>query len=180
MSRENKKVIDELIVYVFNSTKSVELLDKFEGFSNDDAPVYKRIVVKNSEDIYLSGQHIYCHLVIERSQNTDYVGDITFTEFKQGKTGALWQHIRSELNEEIIASYKNTDSYYRLKKPYHLRAQNSHNRTGYGWEWDWTGGWGDYTEGTYYGETTDYIFSGVYISTGYNYVPELREKKPIP
>ena len=41
-------------------------------------------------------------------------------------------------------------------------TQNSHNRTEYGWEWDWTDGLGSYTEGTYYGETIDYIFSGTY------------------
>ena len=44
-----------------------------------------------------------------------------------------------------------------------LRAQTSRNRQGYGWEWDWSGGIGSYTEGTLYGETTDFYISHILV-----------------
>lgn len=45
--------------------------------------------------------------------------------------------------------------------PILLRAQNSNNRTGYGWIWEWN----TVTyEGTYYGETTGYPIVGCYIT----------------
>ena len=34
------------------------------------------------------------------------------------------------------------------------------NQTGYGWEWDWSNGCGDYIEGTYYGEVTTFFVIG--------------------
>ena len=34
-------------------------------------------------------------------------------------------------------------------------------------KWDWSGGYGNYTEGTLYGETTNYFFVGVYVTEGH-------------
>lgn len=163
-----KQVNEELIVSIYKDTKSVDLLDQFEGYSSSDKQPYKRIVVRNGV-VICPFRNIYYHYVIERSSNVDYVGDITFTEFKKGHVMSLQDHIRSELNDDIISQYKDSNSYYKFSKPYRLRAQNSHNRTGYGWDWDWSGGYGSYIEGTFYGETTNYLFTGVYITTGYAY-----------
>lgn len=165
---------EEFIVSVYKDTKSIDLLDKFEGISGDRKKSYRRMVINPGNYVY--GKGIYYHYVIERSYNSNYVGDITFTDFKKGNTYDLNHHIQLELTDEIIAKYKDTDKFYKLQKPYHLRAQNSSNRTGYGWEWDWSYGVGDYTEGTLYGETTDYIFSGVYISSEYRYTIDSRLK----
>lgn len=77
-----------------------------------------------------------------------------------------------EIDDNIITQYVDKDQFYRFSTPFLLRAQNSSNRTGYGWEWDWSGGYGDYTEGTLYGETTDYFFVGAYISSIENYYYE--------
>lgn len=116
------------------------------------------------------------NLVIERSRNRDYVGDITFTEFKQDNDRGLHEFIKSEITDEIVDKYLDKDQFYRFNRTYRLRAQNRKNRTGYGWEWDWSGGYGDYIEGTQYGETTDYVFVGAYISSMYNsYDPENRK-----
>ena len=154
----DKKIVDELETYVFEDTKTVRLLDKFEG--SEDDTVYRRIVLRNS--FYV--KDAVCHLVIERSQKRDFVGDITFTEFKKGYTSGLREHIEKEITKTVIKKYSGKKEIFYFKKPYRLRAQNSGNRTGYGSEWDWTDGIGTMVyEGTLYGETTDYIFAGVYI-----------------
>ena len=89
----------------------------------------------------------------------------------------LSQHIASEVTDDVIEQYIDKDQFFRFSKPFLLRAQNSSNRTGYGWEWNWSGGYGDYTEGTFYGETTNYFFVGVYVTTGYSY--EASSRKPL-
>mgnify|MGYP004473545367 CR=1 FL=1 len=166
---------EEFIVSVYKDTKSIDLLDEFEGISGNGER-YRRMVVNPGHYLYAYGQEFYYHYVIERSHDSNYAGDITFTDFKKGYTYELNRHIQLELTDEIVTKYKDTDKFYRLKKPYHLRAQNSSNRTGYGWEWYWSNGVGEYTEGTLYGETTDYIFSGVYISSKYRYDIDSRVK----
>lgn len=163
----------ELVVSVYKDTKSIDLLDKFESISDEGKKEYKRMVI--NPGMYWYGTGIHYQYVIERGYESDYVGDITFTEFKKGERYDLNKHIQSELSSDIIERYKDSSEFYRLRKPYHLRAQNSSNRTGYGWEWDWSYGVGDYTEGTLYGETTDYIFAGVYISSSYSYNPNTRK-----
>lgn len=171
------KIAEELVKYIFNDTKTVELLDKFEGIGQQNERKYKRLVIENGKYFQISGGEIvYFNLVIERGRGSDYVGDITFTEFKKGEDSELRAHIFSEITDEIISCYKDKDQFYRFSKPYLLRAQNSSNRTGYGWEWDWSGGYGDYIEGTLYGETTNYFFVGAYITTGYTY--DAKNRKP--
>lgn len=170
------KVVDELVKYVFDTTKTIDLLDTFEGLGQINSVKYKRIVIKNCKYRNYSVNHdVGFNLVIERGQNIDYVGNITFTQFKKDETNDLARYIESEVTEEIINKYIDTNRFYRFSKPYLLRAQNSSNRTGYGWEWDWSGGYGDYTEGTLYGETTNYYFVGVYISSSSTYNPEERK-----
>lgn len=51
-----------------------------------------------------------------------------------------------------------------LSEPCPLGGQSDINQTGYGWEWDWTYGIGDYTEGTYYGEMTGFSVIGIRIN----------------
>ena len=153
-----KKIVDELKTYVFEDTRTVRLMDKFEGAEDDT--IYKRIVLENS--FYIDGA--ICHLVIERANKKEYIGDITFTDFKKGYTGKLRDHIESELTPDVIKKYSGKNEIFYFSKPFRLRAQNSANRTGYGTEWDWSYGIGTIVyEGTLYGETTDYVFSGAYI-----------------
>ena len=175
--KTGKRIIDELVTNISSDTKSVSLLDKFEGYGEGE-PAYRRIVMKNTSYAWVLGlkNKAGINLVIERSSKHDYVGDITFTEFKQDKDRNLRDFLRQEINDDIAEKYLDKDKFYRFSKPYHLRAQNSSNRTGYGWEWDWSGGYGDYTEGTLYGETTDYVFVGAYISSRWSsYDPNHRK-----
>lgn len=173
---DNSKANEEFIKYVWEDTRTIDLLDEFEGMGGAGKPKYKRIVIKNGNYMrYLPSGAVSFNLVIERGHGSDYVGDITFTEFKKGEDSELRDHVEKEINNEVIDKYKDKDQFFRFSKPFLLRAQNSSNRTGYGWEWDWSGGYGDYTEGTLYGETTNYFFVGAYITSGYHYEPNSRK-----
>lgn len=157
-----KESVRELEVYVSANTSTVNLLDKFEGLGTD-AP-YERLVIKNAMRIYKGSQSEVISLVVERSKNHDYEGDITFTKFKQGYTLKLKTFIDNQISKSDFVAYKNSGKMFRFSKPYLLRAQNSRNRSGYGWEWDWSTPYAPLvTEGTLYGETTDYVFVGTYI-----------------
>ena len=169
---------EDLIAYVNEKTKSVKLMDTFEGI--EGGRKYKRLIVKNCMYKYQlkfnNGAGI--NLVIERSSFRHYKGDITFTNFKQGNDQDLLDYIKGEINNEIADRYLNKDKFYRFSKPYRLRAQNSRNRTGYGDRWEWHGGEGMCVEeGTKYGETTDYVFVGAYITTHFG-VYEAWRRKP--
>ncbi|WP_022755885.1 hypothetical protein [Butyrivibrio fibrisolvens] len=153
-----KRVKDELVTYVDNNTKSVALMDRFEG--KDREVIYKRIALENM--LFANGA--ICHLVIERANRRPCVGDITFTDFKKGYSGDLCNHVKAEVTSDVIKKYSGKKEIYYFDKPFRLRAQNSGNRTGYGSIWEWSYGGGEMVhEGTLYGETTDYVFAGVYI-----------------
>jgi hypothetical protein len=164
----------ELVVSIYDTTHTVDVLDKYEGLDKEESKPYERLVIANGNRS-LTGNKYYIHYVIERSRRRDFIGDITFTEFKKGYIAELNRHVKDEIKKVSMEEYLDKKEFIRFDKPYHLRAQNSRNRTGYGWEWDWSGGYGDYTEGTLYGETTDYIFAGVYISSAYIYDPSKRQ-----
>lgn len=163
---KSKEVNNDLIAYVNEKTKSLMLMDTFEGIKGGTK--YNRLIVKNCMFKYqlkfINGAGI--NLVIERSSFKHYKGDITFTNFKRGNDQDLVDYIKSEITNEIADRYLNKDKFYRFSKPYRLRAQNSRNRTGYGDIWEWRGGEGECVhEGTKYGDTTDYVFVGAYITT---------------
>ena len=83
MNGEKTEIKDELIEYLFDTTKTVKLLDKFEGYLPQESVKYKRLVIKNYKytDFY-NDKWLGFHLVIERGCNQEYVGGITFTELK--------------------------------------------------------------------------------------------------
>lgn len=170
MSTNNNR---EYVIYIGNTSQTVRILDEFESKH------YERIVIKNGFMVFTScfERMISYNFVIERLGNQKAVGDITFTQFKQEKGGFhdLIMHAHHELTNDILVKYVNTDKFYRFTTPFLLRAQNSSNLTGYGWEWDWTDGVGSYIKGTEYGETTQYAFVGAYITLGAHYYrPEER------
>lgn len=174
---EENTDLDELITCIWEDTKTIKLLDKFEGYCDDSSTKYKHIVIENVKFTRYSNVHRPgFNFVIERGNGSDYVGDVTFTKFKKDEAYDLYRYLNSEITDEIIEQYLDKDRFYRFSKPYLLRAQNSHNRTGYGWEWNWSGGIGDYIEGTLYGETTKYFFVGVYITSGIYYKKD--DRKP--
>lgn len=175
MGKNNITQNVELVRYIGNTTRTIDILDEFEGISSENNIKYQRLVINSM--IYHRDYEYYFNLVVERGCGDDYIGDITFTQFKTGKDKELKNYINKEITDEIVNRYLNTDKFYKFSKPFLLRAQNSSNRTGYGWEWDWSYGYGTYTEGTYYGETTKYFFVGTYISPYYarDYHPDSRQ-----
>lgn len=159
------KEAEQLTAYVWNDTKSIRLMDRFEGIGEENDTVYKKLVLSNRcFGTTKEGSTFNYRLVVERRKpGASSAGDLTFTEFKQGYTGELKRHINHSVCKQDVAEYAGKNKVFYLQEPFRLRAQNSRNRMGYGWTWDWSGGYGKYTEGTFYGETTEYVFAGIYI-----------------
>lgn len=167
MARKKKNKV--LSVYINSGTRTVSLLDEFEELDSKNKNKYDQLRIVNSFfGKTKKRKGYYYELVIERSKGTygKSPGNITFTEFKQKKTEKLEQYISKNITDEILEEYGNRpDLMYRFENPFILRAQNSKNRTGYGWEWDWRDGNGyPVVQGTEYGESTQYIFAGVYLT----------------
>lgn len=163
---QKKKEKDELKTFLDYSTKTVKLMDRFEGY-DEECTRYKRIVVSNyTSSRTLNGYLYSCNLVIERSKGK-HVGNITLTQLKNRtfpQYRQLLEYLSSQIDENIIAKYGGKNEIFYFDPPFLLRAQNQLNRTGYGWEWDWSGGVGNViSEGTEYGETTNYVIAGAYI-----------------
>jgi hypothetical protein len=153
----------DLVVNVDSTTKSVPLMNRFEGLLEGEKP-YERIIFLNCSYIHKGGISGWCSYVLERTKNQDYVGDITFTSFKQGNTSDLRKHIENTITAEEFKRAIESGEMIRLKRPYLFRAQNERNLTGYGWEWDWSDPYAPVAyEGTFYGETTNYVISGIYV-----------------
>ena len=152
-----------LIAYIHNDTKTIDIFDQFEGIGDNNPYVYEKLEIPSAMNIWKGNKSLTVSLVVKRCRASECAGDITITEFKQDKIAELREYVSQQITDNAVEKYKGKRDIFYFEKPYHLRAQNSSNRTGYGWEWDWSGGVGDYTEGTMYGETTDYGFVGAYI-----------------
>lgn len=151
-----------LETYVFDNTRTVELMDRFEGIGSGKP--YERLIIKNAFYVSFDLKSECVNLVVERSKSKNYVGDITFTEFKKGETANLRHFIENQFPVNDLEKYKSSGEFFEFEQPYLLRAQNSRNRRGYGWEWDWSDPYDPMvTEGTLYGETTNYVFTGIYV-----------------
>lgn len=156
-----------LYTSVYKDTRSVELFDFFEGLRNNRK--YSRIVITSPCLLPQNGNLIDIYYVIERGNAASSVGNITFTEFKKDKhSGVLFRYAYNEITEEIVDKYYETGNIYRFSKPFHLRAQNSNNRTNYGSKHYWHGSTEFIEEGTLYGETTDYLIVGAFIGKKFN------------
>lgn len=144
----------ELIVYVFEDTETLPIMDKFEIKNEDRSYKYDSIVIQNGMRNWMphANTSVYLHFVIKRPETYNYTGDITFTEFKQGIYRELRKHCLKELKYINLDEYLDSDIYFNFSIPYHFRAQNSSNR-----------------RGTTYGETEDYTIVGAYISSRYTY-----------
>lgn len=158
-----KKEEEELLVHITSRTRTIELVNRFEGIGSDT--VYKRIILSNI--YYFNSER--CRLVIERANHREFAGETTFTQFKQGNATALSMYVESSITDEVVKKYSGKKRIFYFEKPFKLKAQNSTNRQGYGTVWDWSGGVGTVLyEGTKYGETTDYAFVGAYIGIPYD------------
>lgn len=159
------KTTRDLIKNICKSTKTMALLDEFEGIGKYvDKEAYDRLIITGFTG-YTKLGNITCQYIIKRMDYEDEtVGNITFTELKNGKCTGLKKYVTEQIENKIKSMSYDERVEIDLDMPYLLRAQNSKNREGYGWEWDWSYGVGSCTEGTYYGETTRYGIVGIRVT----------------
>lgn len=70
-----KKILKILEVGVYDDTRTIALMDRFEGFGYDT--VYQQLVLRNMAYGNYDGHHEYLSLVVERSKDRRYIGNIT-------------------------------------------------------------------------------------------------------
>lgn len=175
---ENTTEDDELVIKVFQNTKTVQLLDEFEGYTGDNPHKYKRMVIS----IYDGNTNIYdstYNYVIERGdeQTIHPIGGISFTDLKNGNDEDLKKYIESEITEDIVKKYKDTNKFFKFSKPYLFKAQNRLNRIAYEEPQNNTDKFWDFNRRSYFKRTTRYAITGVYLTSGYyNYIPGKRKK----
>lgn len=148
MGKKIKKILE---VTVYEETRTVDLMDRYEGIGYD--VMYQQLVLRNIACTNIAGNYEYISLIVERKKDHEYVGNITFTELKQGQTKDLSEFLRKHIIADQIKLHKIDGRAITFDTPYLFRAQNSGNRSGYGWG----------SGGTQYGETTAYAFVGAYV-----------------
>lgn len=167
MDKEKKQLEEQLISTIGRDTSSIKLMDKYDGYGEDNEVVYKQLVLLNAVFVRHPQKHevYFGDLVIERRQGRRCEGDITFTQLKTEKENykELTEYIQKEMGKIKLEKYINKNIALCLKIPYRLRAQNSGNRTGYGSIWEFGE---EIISGTLYGETNDYAIVGVYLHEG--------------
>lgn len=168
-------ILDYKCLRVDKIEKSIPLIDKFIDADNG----YEYLVLQN---------WLYLHTSQSKQKDDYYISlcisedlpdrelcsdDITMTRLKELHHHSVFMRYNlDDIPFGIMPSIQRTlatvdfsnidfTTMIPLEYPVHLRAQGSHNRTGYGWEWDWTDGYGDYIEGTFYGETTDFYITHI-------------------
>lgn len=168
--------MNELRVKIFDTTRSIKLMDEFDGIGEKNNVVYDRLVIYNENLLaYTNSNKVFNYaLIIERGKNEETVGSITMTSLKNGylnpnvyvtkekesKVVLLKEHVGNEITEDVYDEYVDSGKPYFFSKPYQLRAQNSNNKSGYGNIY-----YGDVLihEGTKYGETSRYIIVGIFV-----------------
>lgn len=82
MEKKTEKILE---ITLYNDTKTINLMDRFEGYEDDTS--YIQLVLRNVVRLRFDGAYYVLSLVIERSTDrNNHVGDITFTELKNGES----------------------------------------------------------------------------------------------
>lgn len=155
---------------VYSDTKSIEIMDEFEKRDSEGKKLYSMLKLINVFVIKYRRQNYWISLSVKRMpKNVDFEdSSLTFTKLKK----QLAEHVFTIKNKDeflivnkVFESIKNAQLPKRSKecieivfdKPVKFNAQNSSNRSGYGNRYYF----GECVyEGTLYGETSDYMFSG--------------------
>lgn len=155
-NRNEKHEIRVLRKEIYSDTKSLAVMDEFDGVGPNNKERYDRLVLWREWRSY--------EVVIERGKAENPAGEITFTKYKKGEDSVLRDFISSQATREELRKYVNKEEVFYFSKPFLFRAQNSLNRSGYGWNWDWSDQDNPIVmEGTLYGETNDYLIVGIYV-----------------
>lgn len=157
------------------NTKTVNLLDEFCS-SNKDF-----LILKNA--FYFSRNRTFVSLIISRKF---YGLDIensqpTMSEIKKeyGKNVSYLEATRLQPLRKTLQNLDQNKSFsdgeiYAFDVPFLIDGQTSSNKTGYGTTWY---GWGDYIEGTLYGEVTDFILTGIITNSTYFHLKSKQKSK---
>lgn len=165
MLEENKILCAEY----WESGSSVDLFDLFESRNEDDEKIYNNMKLLH----FMKYKEYYINLLVERYYGEHTIGNLTFTELKNGYTGDLKTYVKRTISAYEAVGKIEDKLKITFPVPYLLRAQNSWNRQGYGSYY--VGG--RLIEGTYYGETTDYQICGFQIESRELTFFERKEKK---
>lgn len=134
--RSDGKICKEtLFKRLDRNVRSVEIMDQFEGIGENNKFIYNELILRNV--IYLclgESRYDFISLVIQRGSGTEAVGDVTFTELKNGKFDDLKNYIIDQSKKHDFRKFVDRKETMLFDKPYHLRAQTSLNRIGYGWD----------------------------------------------
>lgn len=141
---------------IYSDTKTVKLFDEFETKTEDGFRKYDRLIITNGA---YGPECSYQHIV-ELHPEKDCVGRITATDFKLGHVLKLSEYIDEQIIRYMKTHKLSVGEEIIFDKPYRFSAQNKSNRTGYGSVYN---GEDLIYEGTYYGETDPYAFTGVVI-----------------
>lgn len=157
------------------NTKTVNLLDEFCS-SNKDF-----LILKNA--FYFSRNRTFVSLIISRKF---YGLDIensqpTMSEIKKeyGKNVSYLEATRLQPLRKTLQNLDQSKSFsdgeiFAFDVPFLIGGQTSSNKTGYGTTWY---GWGDYIEGTLYGEVTDFILTGIITNSTYFHLKSKQKPK---
>ncbi len=145
---------------IIKDTQTLKLMDRFDGI-RPSRKAYKRLIIENPCTIHIEGNDCTYMPIIEHVSLVALPGkEITFSDFKKDSSS-----VYNYCNEQLKNAFKIKKSvfrkdYFYFDHPYYLKAQNSECREGYGDEWY---GGVCIHEGTKYGETSYYGFTGVKI-----------------
>lgn len=143
-------------IHLWSNRATTPIMDDFYNDDTKDFLVATGVIYSNQREL---GLVITKNYPVTRAS----IAAPTMTELKTYQKSRYAPERMLPLIKEI-KKYNCKDMAYGQKvafeTPLPLGGQTYANQTGYGWEWDWSGGYGDYTEGTFYGEVTTFLIIG--------------------
>ena len=117
---------DELSYYVYPDTKTMEIMNAFEGYESE-GKAYKKLIVSNIHKVFAGNYIVSYRLIVTRSENKQKTeGDITFSAFKKDGS-VVYRYFDQMIRDKVEKSGVINKKDYYHKTPYLLRAQNKRN-----------------------------------------------------
>lgn len=163
---EIQKIIDEDFKSFIETMTEENTMSYYLSSDTSTTPIMDEFYNNNDKDfLVLKGIFSGKDLVITKKQRNVSVLDIpspTMTELKTFRPSRIPDRMRPlwDTISKYDTSKMKVGQKVQFDIPLPLGGQTYANQTGYGWEWDWSDGYGSYTEGTYYGEVTTFLIIG--------------------
>lgn len=166
MESEVSRIINEDFKTYINTMTDENTMTRYLSSGTQTTPIMDMFINDKEKDfLVLRGVFPDKDLVIGKKQQGIIVENVsapTMTELKMFRYRHPPKRMLPLLDE--LKKYDNLKikegQKVQFDTPLPLGAQTYANQTGYGWEWDWSNGYGSYTEGTYYGEVTTFLIIG--------------------